>query len=51
MIDLDGTEEMTDVADELVEAIDNEAEVVELITELYFLLKTPERVQVKRNLG
>lgn len=43
-------EEMEDVAGDLHEQLKND-EIVELITELYFLLETPDRVIVKKNIS
>lgn len=51
LVDFDGTEDADEIAEAIVDAIDDEDEIVKIITELYFLLNTPERVQVKRNIG
>ena len=50
LLEINGNEEIEDIASELADTLENK-EVVELITELYFLLETPERVQVKRYIG
>ena len=48
MVDLDGMEAF-DIALEIVEQLDDK-EIVAVIAELYFLLDTPERVEVKKRI-
>ncbi len=45
-------EEMQEVAEQLVGVIDDENKIVELITELYFLLdETKDKIAVKKNIS
>ena len=43
-------EEMPELAEEIEEQLKKE-EIIELITELYFLLENKERLEVKRNIS
>ncbi len=43
-------EEPAEIAEDILEQLKKE-EIVELIVELYFLLETPERVDLKRKIS
>ena len=49
-VDYTGREDMEEVMEDLTEVFD-EDEIVRLITELYFSLDTPARLDVKRNIS
>lgn len=51
MIIVDETDDMVDVANDIEDEIDDKDKLVELITELYFLLEVPERIRLKKNIS
>ena len=49
-MNIDTTDDIRDIADELDDALTSEQKI-ELLTELYFFLSTEERIEVKKNIS